>query len=32
MRTHLREILQDLPLIRQGLPEYFDETGAPRPA
>lgn len=28
MRRHLREILTDLPLIRQSLPEYFDETGA----
>ncbi|MFN4154375.1 MAG: GntR family transcriptional regulator [Paracoccaceae bacterium] len=26
MRTHLREILKDLPVIRQSLPEYFDET------
>ncbi len=26
MRMHLREILKDLPVIRQSLPEYFDET------
>lgn len=26
MRTHLREILKDLPVIRQSLPEYFEET------
>lgn len=26
MRTHLREILKDLPVIRQSLPDYFDET------
>jgi GntR family transcriptional regulator, rspAB operon transcriptional repressor len=26
MRTHLREILKDLPVIRASLPEYFDET------
>lgn len=26
MRTHLREILNDLPVIRQSLPEYFEET------
>ena len=26
MRTHLREILNDLPVIRASLPEYFDET------
>lgn len=26
MRLHLREILNDLPVIRAGLPEYFDET------
>jgi DNA-binding GntR family transcriptional regulator len=25
MREHLRAILLDLPLIRQGLPEYFDD-------
>lgn len=25
MRDHLRAILLDLPLIRQGLPEYFDD-------
>ena len=31
MRGHLREILRDLPLIRQGLPDYFDETGANSP-
>jgi DNA-binding GntR family transcriptional regulator len=31
LRTHLREILEDLPVIRQSLPEYFDETGAERP-
>ncbi len=31
MRTHLREILNDLPVIRQSQPEYFDETGAPGP-
>jgi DNA-binding GntR family transcriptional regulator len=27
MREHLRAILLDLPLIRQGLPEYFDDPG-----
>lgn len=27
MRAHLREILEDLPVIRQSLPEYFEETG-----
>lgn len=26
MRTHLREILKDLPVIRESLPEYFEET------
>lgn len=26
MRMHLREILNDLPVIRASLPEYFDET------
>jgi DNA-binding GntR family transcriptional regulator len=26
MRMHLREILKDLPVIRQSLPEYFEET------
>ena len=31
LRSHLHEILKDLPVIRQSLPEYFDETGAPRP-
>jgi len=31
MRQHLREILTDLPLIRQSLPEYFDETGDKAP-
>lgn len=31
MRTHLREILKDLPVIRQNLPEFFDETGGPAP-
>lgn len=31
MRTHLREILTDLPAIRADLPEFFDETGAQSP-
>jgi len=31
MRNHLREILTDLPLIRQDLPDFFDETGANAP-
>lgn len=32
MRDHLRAILSDLPLIRQSLPEYFDEPDPlPRP-
>lgn len=26
MRTHLREILTDLPVIQQSLPEYFEEN------
>lgn len=26
MRTHLREILKDLPVIQQSLPEYFEEA------
>jgi DNA-binding GntR family transcriptional regulator len=30
MRDHLRAILLDLPLIRQSLPEYFDDR-APVP-
>lgn len=28
MRTHLRAILSDLPLIRSSLPDYFDDSGA----
>ena len=28
MRLHLREILRDLPVIRQARPDLFDETGA----